>query len=355
MRRKNLAAVLAAALLAATAAVAAATPALATDHDVPRDDIVEVPIAFDVVNTNTSKLPCASDGKPYTVKGTIVAPREKLESGDAATLYLHAVTWGEYYWRFKDVPGYDYAHQMAERGHVSVAVDRLGYGESDKPGGLGTCYGSEADVAHQMVDQLRAGEYRLDGAEPTAFDKVFLGGSSVGGLTANVTAYSYKNVDGLFNHSWGDAAATPYTAAATADVVGRCLAGGDPGAPPNYAAFAKTSRETFYFQSAEQAVRDAVPDVKPDPCGQILSIPGGIAADTALLGTIDVPVLVQFGSADPVFGPHPLAIEQMAARYLGSPEVTKSVIPDASHYPLIEREHLKVVEDVDAWLIENGG
>lgn len=353
MRRKTLAAVLSATVLAATAAVAAATPALATDN--ASGDIVEVPVSFDVVNTNTSKVPCASDGKPYTVKGTIVAPAEKLESADAATLYLHAVTWGDYYWRFKDVPGYDYAHQMAERGHVSVAIDRLGYGDSGMPAGNATCFGSEADVAHQIVDQLRTGGYTTVGAESAAFHKVFLGGSSVGGLTANITAYSYKNVDGVVNQSWGDATATPYTATETADVVRRCLAGGDPDAPPNYAAFAKNSRETFYFVSAEQAIRDAVPDVQPDPCGQILSLPAGIAADTAFLGLIDVPVLVQFGSADPVFGPHPLAIEQMAARYLGSPKVTKSVVPDASHYPLIEREHLKAVEDVDAWLTENGG
>lgn len=202
---------------------------------------------------------------------------------------------------------------------------------------------------------MRSGEYTTDGAESAAFDKVFLGGSSVGGLTANITAYSYGNVDGVFNSAWGDATATPYTGAETTDVVARCLAGGDPGAPPDYAAFAKNSRETFYFASAEQAVRDAVPGLQPDPCGQILSLPAGIAADTAFLGLIDVPVLVQFGTADAVFGPHPLPIEQMAARYLGSPKVTRSVIPDASHYPLVEREHLKVVEDVDAWLDENGG
>ena len=346
---------LVAAVLAAVAVLAAASPALADDHDTSSQDIVEVPVSFGVVNTNTSKVPCASDGKPYTVNGTIVAPKEALESADAATLYLHAVTWGDYYWRFKDVPDYDYAHQMAERGHVSVAIDRLGYGDSGMPGGNDTCFGSEADVAHQIVDQLRSGQYSTNGAESSAFDKVFLGGSSVGGLTANITAYSFKNVDGVFNQAWGDATATPYTATETADVVSRCLAGGDQGAPPNYAAFAKNSRETFYFASAEQAVRDAVPDVQPDPCGQILSLPAGIAADTAFLGEIDVPVLVQFGSADPVFGPHPLAIEQMAARYLGSPQVTKSVIPDASHYPLVEREHMKVVEDVDAWLDENGG
>ena len=351
MRRKTLIAALSAAVLTMATAVAAASPALADDNE----EIVELPISFDVVNTNASKVPCASDGKPYTVKGTIVAPKDKLESGDAATLYLHAVTWGDYYWRFKEVPGYDFAHQMAERGHVSVAIDRLGYGDSGQPGGNDTCFGSEADVAHQMVDQLRSGGYQVDGADPASFDKVFLGGSSVGGLTANITAYSFHNVDGVFNHAWGDYAATPYTAGETADIVGRCAAGGDAGAPPNYAAFAKNSRDTFYFQSAEPAVRDAVPALNPDPCGQVLSLPAGIAADVAHLGEIDVPVLVQFGTADPVFGPHPLAIDQQAARYIGSPKVTKSAIPDASHYPLVEREHLKVVEDVSAWLSENGG
>lgn len=67
---------------------------------------------------------------------TIVAPRSALESPDAATLYLHAVTQGEFYWRFQGVPGYDFARQQAENAHVSVTIDRLGYGASDKPPGL---------------------------------------------------------------------------------------------------------------------------------------------------------------------------------------------------------------------------
>lgn len=88
---------------------------------------------------------------------------------------------------------------MAERGHVSVAIDRLGNGDSGMPGGNDTCCGSEADVKHQIVDLLRSGAYSRGGADSAAFEKVFLGGSSVGGLTANITAYSSKNVDGVFN------------------------------------------------------------------------------------------------------------------------------------------------------------
>jgi pimeloyl-ACP methyl ester carboxylesterase len=339
----------------ATATVLAATPALAAAATTTGSDIVELPISFDVINSNNSKLPCHSDGKNYTVKGTLVAPKAALRSGNAAMLYLHAVTWGAYYWQFKGVRGYDYAHQMAERGHVSIAVDRLGYGASGKPAGGDTCFGSEADVAHQMVDALKAGTYHLDGARPTAFKKVFVGGSSVGGLTAHVLAYSFHNIDGVFNMAWGDSVATPYTASEVSDVYDRCLQGGDAGAPADYAAFFKNTGAKFYFNSAEQSVRNAVPALHADPCGQLESIPAGINADYLHLGEIDVPVLVMFGDADAVFGPHPFVIEHMAARYTGSPAVTKSVIPGASHYPLVEAAHMQVVRDVDAWLTRNGG
>jgi pimeloyl-ACP methyl ester carboxylesterase len=341
------------ALVAIACAIAAsvfAAPALA----VPEGDagIVEIPISFDVTNSNRTPVTCQSDGNDYTVRGTLVAPRAALDSGDAATLYLHAVTWGAYYWNL-DIEGYDYARQMAERGHVSVAVDRLGYGDSDRPPGKDTCFGSEADVAGQMVDALRTGDYRLDGEEPTAFDKVFIAGSSVGGMTAQITAYSFGNVDGVFNMAWGDFAASPYAGGEVADVTLRCAMGGDAGAPPDYATFAKDTRETFYFNSAEPEVRAAVPALNPDPCGQLGSLPAGIGADVANLGEIDVPVLVMFGDADAVFPPP--AADQQALRYTGSPEVTKVIIPGASHYPLVEANHLQVVDAADEWLTRHGG
>lgn len=343
----------AAGLLAATAmaALTGAGPAAAAPS---RDRVVEVPVSFTVKNTNNTPVACPSDGKDYTVRGHIVAPRSALEHPTAATLYLHAVTWGEYYFAFKGVPGYDFATQLAERGHTSVIVDRLGYGASDRPPGDATCFGSEADVAHQMVQALRNGTYRTGAGEPVRFGRVNIGGSSVGGLTSNIEAYTFKDVDAVINMSWGDVTVTPFTVEESADVLGRCLQGGDAGAPANYAAFFKNSRDSFYFHSAMPDVRAAVPALNPDPCGQLQSIPAAIATDVALLGTIDVPVQVIFGDADAVFGPQPLAATQQATRYLSSPKVTTTIVPGASHYPLVEANHLQAVDGVDAFLTENG-
>lgn len=339
---------------AAAMAVAVAVPAFAAGTDgvpplaTPPENVVQIPVSFTVHNTNQTPVVCAADGKTYTVRGHIVAPEGALDHPDAATLYLHAVTLGEYYWNL-DIPGYDYADQQAQNGHVSVIIDRLGYGSSDKPAGNGTCFGSEATVAHQIIGQLRSGSYQTDAATPASFSHVYTAGSSVGGLTANIEAYSFHDTDGVINFSWGDAAATPFTAVQTADVVSRCLAGGDPGTP-GYAAFFKNARDKFYFNSASPEVRQAVPPLQVDPCGQLESIPAGIGADLLHLGEINVPVLVMFGSSDAVFGPPAIAGTQEAARYLGSPKVTLSMIPDASHYPLFESHHLQVVSDVDNWL-----
>lgn len=346
-------ATLAAGLLAVTA-IAVLTVAGPAAAAASHDPVVEVPVSFRVKNTNHTPVVCGSDGKDYTVRGHLVAPRSALANPSAATLYLHAVTWGEYYFNFKGVSGYDFATQLAERGHTSVIVDRLGYGASDKPPGNATCFGSEADVAHQMVQALRTGNYHSGSAAPVKFSKVNLGGSSVGGLISHIEAYTFHDVDAVINMSWGDFAATPFTAQEYADVALRCLQGGDAGAAPNYAAFFKNSRDAFYFHSATPEVRAAVPALHPDPCGQLLSIPAGIAADVALLATINVPVHVIFGDADAVFGPQPLAATQQAARYLGSPKVTTTIIPEASHYPLVEANHFQVVDAVDTFLTENG-
>ncbi|HYH51733.1 MAG TPA: alpha/beta hydrolase [Acidimicrobiia bacterium] len=335
------------ALAAATAVIPAATPPAGA-----ADDIVELPVAFKVNNHNHSLVPCPADGKDYTVKGHIVAPAKALDDAKAATLYLHAVTFGEYYWRFKAVPGYDYASIMAEKGHVSVTIDRLGYGSSPKPeGDGGTCFGSEADVAHQIVEQLKAGKYDLDGHDPVAFEKVFTAGSSVGGLVAHIEAYSTHSTDGVINFGWGDHNISEYAFNEYNDLMRRCFEGGDNGTP-GYAAFARTSRDTFYFHSATPEVREAVPAPNPDPCGQARSIPPGIFSSEFNLARIDVPVLVVFGDKDAIFSPE--AAEQQASRYVGSPEVTLEMIPNTSHFPILEATLPTTVAAVDKWLSRHG-
>ena len=323
-----------------------AVPAVAA----PPVDIVELPISFAVKNTNRTGVPCVSDGKTYTVNGVIVGPRNAVAGGrdlGAATLMLHAVTWTSDYFNL-DIPGHNYSRALAALGHTTIAVDRLGYGASGKPEGRGTCFGSEADVAGQMVDALKSGDYTVKGAKGGAYQKVFLGGSSVGGMIANITAYTFHNVDAVINQGFGDFAASAYAGQEVFDASARCASGGDANALKDYAVFAKSTRDTFYFNDAEQDVRDAVPAMRPDPCGQIESVMAGIGADIVHLAEIDVPVLLVFGIKDAVYPP-PAILLQMY-RYVGSPEVTPAGIPGASHFPVLENNFNLMINATAQWL-----
>src|SRR4051795_6102657 len=91
---------------------------------------VEVPVAFQVKNTNTSQSPCNSglpDGATYTIRGHISGPQAALASGraDLITVYLFGYEAGEWNWHLKGTPGYDYAAELARRGEVSLTLDEL--------------------------------------------------------------------------------------------------------------------------------------------------------------------------------------------------------------------------------------
>jgi pimeloyl-ACP methyl ester carboxylesterase len=338
--------VLTAGLLAGPASAAAAAPAAS--------DIVKVPISFTVKNTNHTDEYCQYpvDGKTYTVRGIVVGPKNAIKAARAATLYLHAVTWTSDYFNLP-IAGHNYVEEMAKRGHVSIAVDRLGYGKSDAVPGLSSCFGSEADVAHQMVQDLKSGNYTLGTGKAGKFAKVFTSGSSVGGMIANIEAYTFHDTAGVFNQSWGDWSAGPYALAEAFNANYRCYSGGDPTARAGYATFAADSRDEFYFASATPEVRKATPPMQADPCGQIMNLPFGIGADMQHLGEIDVPILMTFGDADPVFPPP--SADQMQSRYTGSPKVTSVTIPGASHYPILEANFPVMLDAANAWLTQNGG
>src|SRR5438128_11897993 len=67
---------------------------------------VEIPVAFQVTNTDTSKAPCYSgvaDGATYTIRGHITGPQAALASGKAQsiTVYLFGYEAGEWNWDLK--------------------------------------------------------------------------------------------------------------------------------------------------------------------------------------------------------------------------------------------------------------
>src|SRR3954453_685825 len=207
------------ALLIALVAALAGQGGMTVTADASSRDIVDVPVSFQVQNTNTSRDPCPSDGRSYVARGHLTGPRAAvLGTGPrAVTFYYEGFDSGEWMWRFRLVPGYDYATEMAKLGQTSVAVDQVGYGGSGHPQGNDTCIGAQADIAHQIIGQLRSGTYGAEGTTAVKFSQVVLGAHDVGAAAAEVESYTYKDIDGLMVITFQNQGFTPFVLAIAAD------------------------------------------------------------------------------------------------------------------------------------------
>jgi pimeloyl-ACP methyl ester carboxylesterase len=324
--------------------------------------VVKRPVTFKVENLNRSEIGCPSDGAAYEVKGELIGPASKIgadapEGRHSATLYLHGFGFDGSFWSFSTVPRYDYAAALARSGHVSVVVDRLGYGDSGRPQGNDICLGAQADVAHQIVGKLRAGDYAPQGAGSPRFERVALAGHSLGALIAHVEAFSFEDVDALVAMSY-----TPQVTQLTFAHFYRsrvvCDAGGEPataGGPGGYAYFTDTAAEfdALVFHSAEPAVRETATRLRArDPCGDGDSIVGGLVQDLKSLSRVKVPVLVVCGTEDaatPSF-----ACPFLKRRYVGSSNASLAFIRNAGHALTLERTAPKLRRRVGAWLGARG-
>ena len=266
--------------------------------------VASVPVAFQVKNTNTAIAPCTPDGGTYTVRGHLTGPKGFKRPG--VTLYLHGLGLGEWLWKFQPLKQrYSFVRGMARSKHVSVSIDRLGYGASDKPtSGKATCIGSQADIAHQIVGQLKAGTYTVTGAAPRKFKRVGLAGHSAAGQIAITEAYSYTDLRALvvvaFSYSNLPRGNDEFGFERIA-----CDKGGDPfPGLTDYAFFGRTPagfRSTM-FRSAPKAVQDAAVKLHyPDPCGDNYSLIDTIQRQAANVSKVKFPVLVACGRNDVLY------------------------------------------------------
>jgi len=334
---------------------AAASPVRAQDGTV-----VERQATFEVTNTDTSAVPCTSDGRRYQVHGTLVGPSSQLAGpkASAVTVYLHGFNIAGWMWHFKAVDGYDYAAAMARLGHVSLVLDRLGYLPSGQPGGTQTCFGAEAYILHQIVRDLRSGTYAIDRPAPIAFQTVVTAGQDVGGIVAEVEAYSYKDIDGLALLGWADQGFTPDVFRWSADVVSLCAQGGQPaqpGGPGGYFRFIQSDDEirSKAFPYAQPAVVDAImANIRKNPCGDFQSVIPALAMDTARLHEIAVPVLNLYPDHDLVITPEGYQLQGL--NFAPNSDVTTIGIR-GGHFPMLEKAPSKVFRtDVSQWLTRKG-
>lgn len=320
------------------------------------DAVREIPVTFTVRNTNTSKVPCAADGKTYEVKGKLVGQASRLDGDvpEAVALYVHGLGYGAFFWNYKGVDGYDFASMQAGHSNqVSVVIDRLGYGASGKPDGNLVCYGSEADYLNQIVTQLRSGAYTADGAAAKqTFKKVALVGHSAGGFMVEASAYSYKNIDALavvgFSNAPVGLPVYPTFAQTTIDCQTAPL-------PNNYAFFGKTDADfkAAHFFNADPAVVDKVTAMRaPDPCMDTGSALPAVVTALMSNSSITVPVLIVNGANDALFGPPGGDLEK--ALFTGSPDVTQITLGQTGHALTLGRTNRQFRAIMGDWLKGRG-
>ncbi len=372
-RRRLRAAALAAVLLltaatatgAASAAPAPAEPPApaapadrgALDRGAPArtpSGVVDLAVEFTVDNVNRTRGRCSADGEEYTVRGHLTAPEEVLAAdAPAVALLVHGTNTGEWIWRL-DVEGRNYVHELAARGHASVTIDRLGYGSSDIPEGFASCSGAHADIAHQVVERLRAGDYTVEGGDPPSFDTVVLGGHSSGALVAESVAASFGGVDGLLLTGWAAVGITDDTNRRFLTAYRTCLEGGEehraPGDPRGYVHFDPTLEDFTEGGLGPHADPAVVAEVEGlwgrNPCGVMVSEPMAILYDLDLVGEIDVPVHLVFGAHDVLRQ----GVEGYPGLFTSSPEVTETTLTDAGHFVTVDAGAELLYDTAAGWM-----
>ena len=346
-------------LLIASAAGASATTPIRHAAEVNSSDIVQQAVSFSVRNVNGTGIDCTANGARYTVRGHITGTAQSLADPQTVTLLEHGLSYGEFFGN-SDIPGYNFAERQAEAGHVTVTVDRLGYGASDKPVGDNICFGSRADIAHQEVQQLKAGSYTTTGASSAKFAKVVLAGHSVGGIIAQTEAYTFGDIDGLMVLSYSDTDVSLGATSALAIATDQCQAGGmrqhgDTG-PTGYVWFGADTPEKFieahfYTPGADPAVVAKVAAMRSeDPCGDILSYKKAVATDLANIGKITVPALVLTGGRDAIY---PVPADKQASLLTGSSDVSAFTIPDTGHALTFHYSQDQFQAQLSMWLTDH--
>jgi len=313
---------------------------------------------FPVTIQNRSLVPCFGAGTgPATIAATLITPESSTSS---ITVYVHGLGYDRRFWHFDAVPGFDYAALLAESGHASLIIDRLGYGGSALADGNQSCIGVQADIVHQVIAQLQQ-------LHPE-FTRIALAGHSAGAAVAQVEAYSFNDVNALLLASYADQGASPDALAAFAQAGVACATGQ---APNNYASFGPTAEDYMHLMfntprpltgqlpivdsgpTAEQSVIDAATAIRTlDPCGDDNSLLFEIVFSQLLLSQIQVPVLLVCGDQDAIF-PVP-ACELQALHFLANPDFTHLTIPGAGHAMTLGTTAAAFRAGMANWLADRG-
>lgn len=149
--------------------------------------------------TDKQAVPAAGTAHTdWNIRGELCTPAEG-PAPRTVLLALHGITYTHLYWNSGYEPErYSFARAMAAAGYATFAIDRLGYGDSSRPPSALVSLDSGAEVAHQLIGQLREGRIG-----DTKFKRVVLVGHSYGTATSWRESAQYNDADAIIGTGWG--------------------------------------------------------------------------------------------------------------------------------------------------------
>ena len=283
-------------------------------------DVVRRPVVFDVANPGEG-------GVVRTVHGYEMEP---ACAASTVVLLQHGLSYTSEAWDFS--PELSYARRLAAAGYAVVAIDRLGYGQSVLENGRNVSTLAYADMAHQIVTELRQ-----------RYDHVVVAGHSAGAEASELAAGLYGDVEALV--------AMGYHQFPSVQIVSDFFANDYPRAAlDDYEYFLGTPEhraEMFYTSHADPAVVARDNEMAQlTPSGEVVTIGPQPSREVAPL--VKVPVLLQLADSDRLF--ELSYADAAAALFVQSPSVTVDVVPDAGHTYMLHPTGPAAADRIVSWL-----
>jgi pimeloyl-ACP methyl ester carboxylesterase len=113
---------------------------------------------------------------------------------------VHGATYNHTYWDWPQHPElYSYVHYATAAGFATLALDRLGDGQSDRPDGFALTSDVSAYTIHQVIQAVRSGTLSTIHFSHVHPKKVILVGHSFGSDMCAAEISEFQDVDGFIN------------------------------------------------------------------------------------------------------------------------------------------------------------
>lgn len=132
-------------------------------------------------------VPIQLDDQQGAIRGTLSIPHGATD----IQILVHGATYNRQFWDLPYQPDtYSYVHQANNYGFATLAIDRIGVGQSWRPSAHKVTLDTNIDAMQQVIQAVNSGTLGY------TFRRVFVVGHSFGAIVANATIGRYGGVDG---------------------------------------------------------------------------------------------------------------------------------------------------------------